>query len=110
MEEEKEKESFMKDARSPQAKKTPQAKKATFLVLLKQRRFPKLRRSTLLVVVPQGEKPLVMTLRERLTLVILYLLIIMGMSMLNLLVLEICLLLVLFGFLRPLLLTKEDTL
>ena len=67
VEEEKEKESFMKDARAPQQRRPLKVRRPTFLVLLKQRRFPKLRRSTLLVVVPQGAKPLVMTLRERLT-------------------------------------------
>ena len=83
----------MKVDRAPQAKKLPQVKKVNITS-----------------VVPQGAKPLVMTLREKLTPIIFYMLIIMGISMLNLLVLEMFLLLVLFGFPRPLLLTKEDPL
>ena len=83
----------MKVATAPQAKKIPQAKKVNIAS-----------------GVPQGAKPLVMTLWEKLTPTIFYMLIIMGISMLNLLVLKMFLLLVLFRFPRPLLLTKEDPL
>src|SRR5664279_4880302 len=79
----------------------------------KTRRGPsphKQRRPPLRVVMSQGAKPPVMTLRELLTLTIFYRLIIMVMFMQNILVHMMVTLLILFGFLRPLLLTKEDPL
>lgn len=63
-----------------------------------------------MVVMPQRDKPLLMIMRELLTLTMFYLNIIMVMFMQNMLGLMMVTLLGLFGFQRPLLLTKEDPL
>jgi hypothetical protein len=70
----------------------------------KQRRIP------LCVVMPQGTKALMMTLREFLTLTMFYFVIIMVMCMQKMLAHMMNLLLSLFGSQRPFLLTKEDPL
>ena len=67
-------------------------------------------RYLLRVVMPLGARPLVVTLQGITTPTIFFTLIIMGMRMLNMLVLMMLSLLILFGFQRPLLLTKEDPL
>ena len=87
VEEEKKKESFMKDARAPQAKKVNIASGGAT------------RGKTTSDDFAGKSNPHYI-----------YMLIIMGISMLSLLVLEMCPLLVLFGLLRPLLLTNEDPL
>ena len=56
------------------------------------------------------EIPPIITLRESITLIMCYSVITMEMFMLNMLVHMMVMLLGLFGFLRPLLLTKEDPL
>jgi hypothetical protein len=67
-------------------------------------------RIPLWVVMPQGEKPLMMTLQEMLTLTISYFMIIMVMCMQNMLAHMMNILLSLFGSQRPLLLTEVDPL
>jgi prefoldin subunit 5 len=77
----------------------------------KQRPSPhKQIRIPLWVVMPQGAEPLMMTLREMLTLTMSYFVIIMVMCMQNMLAHMMNILLGLFGSQRPLLLTEEDPL
>ena len=67
-------------------------------------------RLPLRVVMSIGARPLVVTLRDITIPTTFFMLIIMGMFMHNMLVLMMVTLIILFGFLRPLLLTKEDPL
>ena len=62
------------------------------------------------MVMPERAKPLMMIMRELLTLTMFYLKIIMVMFMQNMLAHMMDMLLGLFGSQRPLLLTKEDPL